>query len=90
MHFDMRKLRFFVAIALVVSLFSSCAKEFNAVYKSTDYDYKYEYAKECFANGKYMRAITLLEELVTHSERNRQRSRMSLHAWQMVNCNREL
>ncbi|MBR3284234.1 MAG: outer membrane protein assembly factor BamD [Alloprevotella sp.] len=61
----MRKLRFFVAIALVVSLFSSCAKEFNAVYKSTDYDYKYEYAKECFANGKFMRAITLLEELVT-------------------------
>lgn len=46
-------------------LFSGCAHEFNQVYKSTDYSYKYEYAKECFANGKYTQAITLLEELVT-------------------------
>ncbi|MCR4853625.1 MAG: outer membrane protein assembly factor BamD [Prevotella sp.] len=61
----MKKIRYFLSIALVVCLFSSCAKEFNAVYKSTNYDYKYEYAKECFANGKYVRAITLLEELVT-------------------------
>lgn len=46
-------------------LFSSCAHEFNQVYKSQDYEYKYEYAKECFALGKYQRAITLLSELVT-------------------------
>ncbi len=48
-----------------IMLFSGCAHEFNQVYKSTDYSYKYEYAKECFANGKYTQAITLLEELVT-------------------------
>lgn len=48
-----------------VILFSGCAHEFNQVYKSTDYNYKYEYAKECFANGKYTQAIALLEELVT-------------------------
>lgn len=48
-----------------VVLFSGCAHEFNQVYKSQDYDYKYEYAKECFAYGKYTQAITLLEELVT-------------------------
>lgn len=46
-------------------LFSGCAHEFNQVYKSQDYNYKYEYAKECFANGKYTQAIALLEELVT-------------------------
>jgi outer membrane protein assembly factor BamD len=46
-------------------LFTSCASEFNKVYKSQDYKYKYEYAKECFANGKYTRAITLLNELIT-------------------------
>lgn len=48
-----------------VWLLSGCAHEFNQVYKSDDYAYKYEYAKECFANGKYVRAITLLESLVT-------------------------
>ena len=50
------------AIAL---LLSSCAHEFNQVYKSDNVQYKYEYAKECFAKGKYVRAITLLQELVT-------------------------
>ncbi len=49
----------------VALLLSSCASEFNRVYKSTDYDYKYEYAKECFARGKYGQAISLLQELVT-------------------------
>lgn len=53
-----------VAACSVVLLLSSCAKEFNQVYKSQDYRYKYEYAKECFANGKYDRASTLLQELI--------------------------
>lgn len=52
-------------IVLAVLLLSSCAKEFNRVYKSDNYAYKYEYAKECFARGKYTRAITLLEGTVT-------------------------
>ncbi|MBM6992603.1 MAG: outer membrane protein assembly factor BamD [Prevotella sp.] len=49
-------------------LFSSCAKEFNQVYKSTDYHYKYEYAKECFAKGKYTRAVTILQELIVQAK----------------------
>ena len=48
-----------------IVLLSSCAHEFNQVYKSQDYRYRYEYAKECFANGKYAQATTLLEEVVT-------------------------
>ena len=52
-------------ISTAVLLFSSCAQEFNRVYKSDNVQYKYEYAKECFARGKYVRAITLLQELVT-------------------------
>ena len=52
-------------IVSAVLLFSSCAKEFNRVYKSDNYAYKYEYAKECFAQGKYVRAISLLEGIVT-------------------------
>ena len=50
---------------LGVGLFTSCAKEFNQVYKSFDYNYKYEYAKECFVRGKYANAITLLQEVLT-------------------------
>lgn len=46
-------------------LLTGCANEYNRVYKSPDYAFKYEYAKECFANGKYVRASTLLMDLVT-------------------------
>lgn len=53
------------AIICATILLSGCANEFNRVYKSQDYTYKYEYAKECFANGKYVRASTLLMDLVT-------------------------
>ena len=53
------------SIILLALLFASCASEFNRVYKTSDYAFKYEYAKECFARGKYVRASTLLQELVT-------------------------
>lgn len=46
-------------------LLSSCAHEFNRVYKADNFLYKYEYAKECYAKGQYTRAITLLQELIT-------------------------
>ena len=52
-------------ISTAALLLSSCAQEFNQVYKSDNVQYKYEYAKECCAKGKYVRAITLLQELVT-------------------------
>lgn len=55
---------FFVSTICSALLLSSCANEFNAVYKSTDANYRYEYAKECFAKGKYTRAITLLNDLI--------------------------
>ncbi len=59
----MKKLTFIAAgFAL---LLSSCANEYNQVLKSGDYNYKYEYAKQCFADGKFTRASSLLQELVT-------------------------
>ena len=54
-----------VIICSCALMLSSCAGEFNKVYKSTDSDYKYEYAKEAFAYGKFQQASTLLEELIT-------------------------
>ena len=35
------------------------------MYKSTDYFYKYEYAKQCYTAGKYSQASTLLGDLIT-------------------------
>lgn len=46
-------------------LLSGCVNQFNQIYKSADNDLKYEYAKECYVRGKYVKATTLLQELVT-------------------------
>lgn len=55
-----------ILITFILSLLlTSCAQEYNQVYKSTDYTYKYEYAKECFAKRKYSFAVPLLQDLVT-------------------------
>ena len=51
-------------ILCMAVLLSSCASEFNKVYKTADNDYKYEFAKQCFAMGKYQQASTLLQDLV--------------------------
>ena len=54
-----------VICSCVALLMTSCKTEFNTVYKHGDTEAKYEYAKECFANGKFQNAIDLLEEVVT-------------------------
>lgn len=41
----------------------SCRTGFNAELKSTDVDYKYEAAKQYFAQGKYSQAAQLLEDV---------------------------
>lgn len=48
---------------LSAGVLTSCG-EYNKVLKSTDYEYKYEAAKEYFAKGQNTKAATLLEELV--------------------------
>lgn len=60
--------KYLIAACSALLLFSSCAQEFNNVYKSNDYLYKYEYAKEAFANGKYNKAITILQSIVTQQK----------------------
>ena len=46
----MKRNVFFVACAML--LLSSCAGEFSKVFKSENYGYRYEYAKNCFAEGE--------------------------------------
>lgn len=55
-----------IALPLLIGvLLCGCAREYTKVLKSGDNDYKYEFAKSCYANGKYNQAIQLLQELVT-------------------------
>ena len=54
-----------IIIFCMAALMCSCAAEFNKVYKSPDNDYKYEFAKQCFAEGKFQQAISLLQDVVT-------------------------
>ena len=53
-----------VITLLVAATLSSCG-EYNKLLKSTDYEYKYEAAKNYFAKGQYGRSATLLNELIT-------------------------
>lgn len=59
----MKRNLFVIVVASVLA--SGCANELNKVYKSTDYDYRYEYAKQCFAFGKYGNAESLLLDLIS-------------------------
>jgi alkyl sulfatase BDS1-like metallo-beta-lactamase superfamily hydrolase len=54
-----------IIILSFAALLSSCGSEYVAVDKYGDADQKYEYAKECFAIGKFQNAVSLLEDLVT-------------------------
>ncbi|MEG1585524.1 MAG: outer membrane protein assembly factor BamD [Bacteroidales bacterium] len=56
----MKKSLFFL---FVVLLFASCG-EYNKVLKTSDYEVKYEYAKKYYAEKKYTKAYTLLEDVV--------------------------
>ena len=54
-----------IAIALLLAATLTSCGEYNKLLKSTDYEYKYEAAKNYFAKGKYTKASTLLNELIT-------------------------
>ena len=70
-------------------LMTGCASEFSSVLKSSDKDFKYEYAKQCFAQGKFDNAITLLSEVVT-AQKGRQNAQESLYMLAMAQyCNRD-
>ena len=57
-----------IVVGLLAVLLTSCVGEYNKVYKTTDLDYRYEYAKQSFAEGKYARAASLLLDLITQKK----------------------
>ena len=81
--------RYYIIPVFCAALMMSCASEFNKVYTSTDNAYKYEYAKECFAKGKFQQAVVLLSEQVT-LQKGRQNAQESLYLLAMSQyCNRD-
>jgi outer membrane protein assembly factor BamD len=60
-----KNISIFVFAAVFGILLSGCVSEFNYVYRTNDYSYRYEYAKEQYAMGKYNRANLLFGEMVT-------------------------
>lgn len=55
-------IKIFSVFCLMAVCMSSCG-EYNKVLKSTDIQYKFEYAKKAYEQRKYMQAITLLQDL---------------------------
>lgn len=53
-----------LSVCLISALALSSCNSYNQVLKSTDYDYKYEAAKEYYSAGQYTRAYQLLDELI--------------------------
>ena len=82
--FDMKK-KILIPICTTL-LLTSCAPEFNKVYKTDDYRYKYEFAKECYADGRYAQAITLLTDLI-NIEKGTDNAQESLYMLAMAEYN---
>ena len=73
----------------LAALFSGCGSALHSVRKSTDKTYQYEFAKQCFAQGKFDDAVTLLSELVT-VQKGRENAQESLYMLAMAEyCNRD-
>ena len=71
-----------IILCSVAAMMTGCAGEFNRVIKSSDYDYRYEYAKQCFAEGKFGRAEILLQDLIT-LKKGTDEAEEALYMWAM-------
>ena len=59
------QMRYYIVAFLAAILLSSCG-EYQRAQKSTDINYKFEYAKRAFEEKKYVQAATLLEECIAY------------------------
>ena len=75
-----------ILLCCMAILFVGCAQEFTKVYKTENTQYKYEYAKECYAEGKFAQAITLLTGLI-NIEKGTDNAQESLYMLAMAEYN---
>ncbi len=57
-------MRNYLTLILAALLLSSCG-EYQRVQKSDDYNYKFDYAKRAYEQGKYVQAATILKDCIT-------------------------
>lgn len=77
-----------IALGLA-ALFTGCSSELHTVEMSSDRTYKYEFAKQCFAQGRFGDAVTLLSEVVT-AQKGRENAQESLYMLAMAEyCDRD-
>ncbi len=60
----MRKYKYIILSIFTALLVGSCG-EYQRVQKSTDYDYKLDYARRAYNEKKYVQAATILTDIVT-------------------------
>lgn len=60
----MAKLKTFLTALLIGAAMTSCG-EYQRAQKSTDNDYKLDFARRAFENKKYVQAATILQDIVT-------------------------
>ncbi len=58
------KTKLLIPVLAACTLILSACQGTNAILKTRDYSYKYEAAKQCYAEGQYNRAAMLLSEVV--------------------------
>lgn len=61
----MRKHLFHIIAIILSAVAATSCGEYQRAQKSTDYNYKFDYAKRAFEEKKYVQAATLLEECIT-------------------------
>ena len=79
----LRNIYHILSVLILAALLSSCG-EYQRAQKSTDYNYKFEYAKRAFEEKKYVQAATLLEEVFTVFKGN-EKAEESLYLLAMSN-----
>ena len=57
-------MRNLIIFSLLLAMLTSCG-DYYRVQKRDDYNYKFDYAKRAFENGKYVQAATILTDIVT-------------------------
>ena len=75
-----------ILTVILATVLCGCASEFNRVYKTGDTATKYEFAKACYANGKYQQAVALLQDVVT-VQKGRANGEESLYLLAMAQMN---
>lgn len=64
-HYFENMMKKYIVFCLGFLLLLSSCNNYNRVLKSSDYEYKYEAAKEYYMLGKYSKAAVILEELIS-------------------------